>query len=613
MRSLALVALSFAAVASAPLARAQSIQATLFQSGFASPVYACSPPGDTQRLFVVEQGGRIRIVKNGATLATPFINLGVGGLAKIVSGGEQGLLGLAFPPNYATNGFFYVNYTAAGTGATVIERYTVSSNPDVANTASGLPFLTIGQPQSNHNGGCIQFGPDGKLYIGMGDGGGGNDTGTGHHATLGNGQSPQTLLGKMLRIDVDLPAPYIPADNPYFGSTTTLQEIWHFGVRNPWRWSFDRLTGEMYIGDVGQGAWEEVSVQPAGVGNLNFGWRCMEGNHCTGLTGCTCNAANLTNAIAEYGHGQGCAIAGGFVYRGSNVCGLQGTYFYGDYCSSNLWSLRYSNGTVQQFTNRTAELEPAGAPSIDLIGGWGEDGAGELYILDIGDGEIYRIDPAGGLVDCNSNGIADACDIVSGSEADCNANWVPDSCEIASGAAQDCNSNSIPDGCDLASGTSLDVNSNQQPDECECPGGTPPTTYCAGKLNSQFCIPTIAVSGYPSATSSAPCTITATNIINNKSGILFYGYASIALPYQGGTLCVQGPWRRTTPQNSGGTVGTVDCSGAYSFDINAWIRAGNDSLLAQPGRFFCAQYWSRDPQDPSGSSLTNALQARVCQ
>jgi glucose/arabinose dehydrogenase len=610
MRTRALIL--FAALAASSVARAQSLQATLFQSGFSNPIFLCAPPGDLQRVFVVEQSGKIRIVRGGATLAPPYLDLGAAGLNKIAFGGEQGLLGLAFHPNYASNGYFYVNYTAAGTGATVIERYQVSANPDVANGASGAVLLTIGQPQSNHNGGCIQFGLDGKLYIGMGDGGGANDQGTGH-AAVGNGQSPQTLLGKMLRIDVDLPAPYVPPDNPYFGSTTTLQEIWHFGVRNPWRWSFDRLTGDMYIGDVGQGAWEEVSFGPNGVGALNFGWRCMEGNHCTGLSGCTCNAPALTNAIAEYSHSFGCAITGGYVYRGTNACGLQGTYFYADYCTTNIWSFRYVGGQVTQFTNRTAELEPAGTPTINNISSFGEDGAGELYICDHADGEIYRIDPAGGLVDCNGNGIADACDIVSGTAQDCNANWIPDSCEIASGAASDCNGNGVPDSCDLAAGTSLDVNANGIPDECECPGGVPPTTYCSAKINSQFCSPAIAISGYPSASSTSPCVVSASQVLNLKLGMLFYGYASAAIPYQNGTLCVQGPWRRTTAQNSGGSPTGLDCTGAFAFDVNAWIQSGADPALAQPGQPFFAQYWSRDPQDPYGSSFTNAVRAQICQ
>jgi glucose/arabinose dehydrogenase len=608
MRIVPLAAALLAAASAAP-AWSQSLQATLYQSGFASPVLAVSPPGDLQRLFVVEQTGRIRIIKNGATLATPFINLGPaagGGLGLTTGSGERGLLGLAFHPNYATNGFFYVNYTATSNGATVIARYTASSNPDVANTASGLTLLTVAQPFSNHNGGCIQFGPDGKLYIGMGDGGSGNDPSN-------NAQTPTTLLGKMLRLDVDLPAPYIPADNPYFGSTAVRQEIWHFGLRNPWRFSFDRQTGDMFIGDVGQNAWEEISFQPAGVGDLNYGWRCMEGNSCTGLTGCTCNAASLTDPIHVYGHGSGCSVTGGYVYRGAAICGLDGTYFFTDYCTTTIWSFKYQGGVVSNFTNRTTELEPAGAPTIDGIAGFGEDASGELYILDHSDGQIFKIEVAGGGVDCNANGVPDACDIANGTALDCNANSIPDSCDVASGTAPDCNANGIPDSCDLSAGTSLDANGNNVPDECECPGGTPPSTYCTAKLNSQFCLPAIAISGAPSATNFGNCLVTASNILNNRNGLMFYGYQTAANPFQGGILCVQNPVRRTAVQNAGGSAGGTDCTGTFSFDLNAFIASGADPLLTVVGQTFACQYWSRDSGDQFGSSFTNGVQGQICQ
>ncbi len=608
MRSLPITA-ALALIVSAMPAWSQTLQATLYQTGFSQPVLAVSPPGDLQRLFVVEQTGRIRIIKNGVTLATPFINLGPasgGGLGLTASSGERGLLGLAFHPNYATNGHFYVNYTAASGGATNIRRFTVSANPDVANSASGFPILTVAQPFSNHNGGCIHFGPDGKLYIGMGDGGSGNDP-------QNAAQTPTTLLGKMLRLDVDIPAPYIPSDNPYFGSTSTLQEIWHFGLRNPWRFSFDRQTGEMYIADVGQNAWEEVSVQPAGVGNLNFGWRCMEGNACTGLTGCVCNAASLTDPIHVYGHGAGCSVTGGYVYRGSQICGLDGTYFFADYCTTTIWSFKYVGGAVTQFTNRTTELEPVGSPTINSIAGFGEDAAGELYILDHQDGEIYKIEVSGGQVDCNNNGIADACDLASGAALDCNNNQIPDSCDIATGAALDCNGNGVPDTCDLASGFSLDANGNGQPDECECPGGTPPSTYCTAKLNSQFCLPAIAITAAPSASNVGSCLVTATNVLNNRNGLLFYGYGTNAAPFQGGFLCVAAPTRRTPIQTSGGAPTGTSCTGTFSFNLNAFIASGADPLLQVVGQPFACQYWSRDSADPFGSSFTNAVQGQICQ
>jgi hypothetical protein len=605
-------ALALAALAGGA-ARGQALQATLVQGGFASPIFLTAPAGDLQRLFVVEQGGKIRIVKNGGILPAPFLDLGSTGLNKIVSGGESGLLGLAFHPSYAANGFFYVNYTAAGTGATVIERYQVSAgNPDLANTGSGFPLLTIPQPQSNHNGGCLLFGGDGKLYVGMGDGGGGNDQGTGH-APEGNAQSPSTLLGKMLRLDVDLPAPYVPPDNPWVGPGGPLDEIWHFGLRNPWRFSFDRLTGDMWIGDVGQNAFEEISFAAAGAGGLNFGWRCMEANNCTGLSGCTCNSPALTNPVHAISHGGGhCAVTGGYVYRGTTVCGLQGTYFFADYCSSAIWSFRYVNGQVTQLTTRTIELEPAGAPTIDVVSSFGEDGAGELYIVDHS-GEIYRIDPAGGSVDCNGNGLADACDIQNGTESDCNSNWIPDSCEIAGGTVPDCNLNAVPDSCDLASGTSLDTNGNAVPDECECQGGAPPFAYCTAKINSQFCTPAIDFSGVPSLTAPAPFVIHADQLLNNRNGFLFYGYGAQAAPFQGGVMCVAPPVRRTPVQNSGGSPTGFDCTGTLTFDFSAWMAAGHDPLLAVVGQQVNAQFWSRDPQDPWGANTTDAVQAQICQ
>jgi glucose/arabinose dehydrogenase len=610
MRILPIVAVLATVAATAVPAQSQALQATLYQTGFSQPVLAVSPPGDLTRLFVVEQTGRIRIIKNGTTLATPFINLGPasgGGLGLTNSSGERGLLGLAFHPNYATNGFFYVNYTATSNGATIVRRYTVSGgNADVADTTTGLTLLTIAQPFSNHNGGCIHFGPDGKLYIGMGDGGSGNDPNNA-------GQTPTTLLGKMLRIDVDLPAPYIPADNPYATSTSVLREIWHFGVRNPWRFSFDRQTGDMYIGDVGQNAVEEISFQPAGVGNLNYGWRCMEGNNCTGLSGCTCNSIALTMPIQTYTHSQGCSVTGGFVYRGTQICGLQGTYFYADYCTTNIWSFKYVGGAVTQFTNRTTELEPAGTPTINNIAGFGEDAAGELYILDHADGEIYRIQLAGGVVDCNSNGIADACDIANGTAQDCNGNQIPDSCDISSGFSLDCNGNGRPDNCDITLGSSLDANSNGLPDECECPGGSVPATYCTGKLNSQLCLPTIAISGAPSASGAGSCVITASNIINNRNGLLFYGYGPAALPFQGGFICTPTPVKRTPIQLSGGTPTGTNCTGTFTFNFNAFIASGADPALQVVGSAWGAQYWSRDSGDPFGSSLTNAVGGLICQ
>jgi glucose/arabinose dehydrogenase len=380
------------AAALAPRAFGQvTLRSTLVQGGFTEPLYVASPPGDTHRLFVVEHAGVIKILKDGALLPTAFLNID-----PIVSGGsgsdERGLLGLAFHPDYANNRRFYVDYTDLN-GAEVLREYLADAgNPDVADPAS---FTTVfgpySDPQSNHNGGCLQFGPDGKLYYSLGDGGSANDTGAGHNPATGNAQSMGTYFGKILRFDVDNPPTYIPAGNPFPASSIPL--AWAIGLRNPWRLSFDRQTGDMYIGDVGQGSIEEIDFQPASsTGGENYGWRCMEGTDCTGLTGCTCNAANLKLPIQQYTHAEGCAITGGYMYRGSGVIGFQGNYIYADYCNGRIWSFAYDGSTVSNFTDRTAELHPGGGLSINTPTSFGEDANGELYICDFGGGEVYRID-----------------------------------------------------------------------------------------------------------------------------------------------------------------------------------------------------------------------------
>ncbi|MCI0588206.1 MAG: PQQ-dependent sugar dehydrogenase [Planctomycetes bacterium] len=372
-----------------------SLDGVLFASGFSAPVYVCAPAGDQERLFVVQQGGLIRIRKNGVTLATPFLNVA----PLILSGGERGLLGMAFHPNYATNGFFYIYYTRTPDGALTLARYQVSAaNPDVANAASATVFLAVPHPGfSNHNGGSVQFGPDGYLYMATGDGGSGNDPSN-------NAQNINSLLGKMLRLDVDNAGPLTPysapANNPYVG-IAGADEIWAIGLRNPFRFSFDRLTGDLYIGDVGQNAREEIDFQaaadffaaPGTFPVRNYGWRCMEANLCTGLTGCTCNAAALTPPIHWYVNQPCFAVIGGAVYRGCAIPDLRGTYFLADNCSNQIWSFRYIGGVMTNFMTRTAELDPPGALAIGSIAGFGEDGCGELYICDLG-GEIFKIVPA---------------------------------------------------------------------------------------------------------------------------------------------------------------------------------------------------------------------------
>ncbi|MCE5263348.1 MAG: PQQ-dependent sugar dehydrogenase [Deltaproteobacteria bacterium] len=337
-------------------------------AGFVQPVGITHAGDGSGRLFIVEQGGRIRIFQNNFIKAVPFLDISSLVTAAV---GEQGLLGLAFPPGYSTRGEFYVNYTdRTGVGNTIVARYGLTANANVADPLSRQELLTIVQPFTNHNGGQLAFGPDGFLYIGTGDGGSVGDP-------LGNAQSLASLLGKVLRIDVLSGAvPYaIPLGNP-FGD-----EIWAYGLRNPWRFSFDRQTGDFYLADVGEAAVEEVDFQPAGSGaGANYGWNIMEGSRCF-LTP-VCSRTGLTLPVAEYPHGSGdCSIAGGYVYRGSSAA-LQGIYFYGDFCSGRIWGLR------QTATGIKTELLIDTALAISTFG---EDEAGELYVADYLTGSIFRI------------------------------------------------------------------------------------------------------------------------------------------------------------------------------------------------------------------------------
>ncbi|MEY4672907.1 MAG: hypothetical protein RL148_691 [Planctomycetota bacterium] len=365
-----------------------ALKTQLVVSGLTSPLYLTSPRGDMNRLFIVERGGAIKIVKDGALLATPFLNLA----GTIVSGGERGLLGLAFHPNYAQNGYFFVNYTRSGDGATMVVRYQVSAaNPDVANAASATTMLgPIAQPYTNHNGGCLQFGPDGYLYIGTGDGGSAGDPSC-------NAQNPQSLLGKMLRIDVDNPNSRIPATNPFVGNTAYRGEIWSIGLRNPWRFTFDRDTGDMWIADVGQNALEEVHFAPGtSAGGENYGWKIMEGTNCYSTTACTappaCNSSALKLPVHTYGRTSGFSISGGYVYRGCAIPDLRGTYFFADYGSGAIWSFRYNGIATTNFTTRTTELRPTPTTSITSISSFGQDACGELYIVSLA-GSVHKIVP----------------------------------------------------------------------------------------------------------------------------------------------------------------------------------------------------------------------------
>lgn len=339
-------------------------------TGLDLPLYLTAPPGDA-RLFVVEKTGRIRIVKDGALLSTPFLDLS----SAVSTGGEQGLLSMAFHPDYASNGFFYVDYTDTD-GDTHVTRYTVSAaNPDVADPTSAKTIIFVDQPFDNHNGGLLLFGGDGKLYIGLGDGGSEGDP-------LGNGQSLGTLLGKILRIDIDAGDPYaIPPDNPFVDRAGARGEIWAYGLRNPWRFSFDAATNRLYLADVGQSAWEEVDVVPANEGGQNYGWNVMEGMHCYNASSCDQNG--LTLPVLEYGHSDGCSITGGYVYRGSLAPGVVGQYFYADYCSGFLRSFSYDGSTAG--SQKTWDVG-----DIGNVQSFGEDAAGELYLLSA-NGTVYRL------------------------------------------------------------------------------------------------------------------------------------------------------------------------------------------------------------------------------
>lgn len=389
MRSSLRRAALMAAFSSLPLAAQTGLTTTLVASGFNSPLYATARPGDADSLFVVEQStGLIRIVRNGSILPTPFASL----RTRILTGGERGLLGLAFHPDYATNGYFFVNYTRAGDGATVVERFGTSANPDVANLTSGAIMAgPIAQPYSNHNAGCIQFGPDGYLYVSVGDGGSAGDPGC-------RAQNGQSLLGKMLRIDVDS-ASRIPATNPFVNDPTFLDEIWSFGLRNAWRFSFDRETGDMWIADVGQNAIEEINFQAASsLGGENYGWKIMEGRNCYSTSACPaavprCNDSRLVLPVQQYTHSFGCSITGGYVYRGPGIPDLRGTYFYADYCSNRIWSIRYDGTTVTDFVERTAELRPSSG-SVSSITSFGEDAEGELLIVSRS-GSVWRVEASG--------------------------------------------------------------------------------------------------------------------------------------------------------------------------------------------------------------------------
>ena len=358
-----------------PPAGPASMRAELVTDAIDAPLHLTAPAGD-ERLFVVEQAGRIRIIDDGAVHATPFLDI----RNRVRSGGEQGLLSVAFDPAYAANGRFYVHYTDLD-GDTRVERYSVSGDRNVADPATAELILAVEQPFANHNGGQLAFGPDGMLYVGLGDGGSGGDP-------QGHGQNLATLLGSLLRLDVTGAAPYaIPAGNPFRNQAGARPEIWAFGLRNPWRFSFDRPAGTLYIADVGQNRFEEINARPAGEAGLNYGWNVMEGSEC--YASGTCSTTGLTTPVHTYTHDDGaCSVTGGFVYRGDAIPALRGRYLFADYCAGWVRSFHLEQG-------QATDLQTHALGDLGNILSFGEDSAGDLYVLTTrAGGSVYRLVPA---------------------------------------------------------------------------------------------------------------------------------------------------------------------------------------------------------------------------
>jgi glucose/arabinose dehydrogenase len=364
--------------------------------GFIKPLYIASHPNDATLLYVVEQAGRIMIIQNGEKLKTPFLDIKKRVVNPKRPGDERGLLGFAFHPNHRKNRKFYVNYMN-NDGYTVVSEFIIKNKQRADHTSERILF-DLKQPFSNHNGGHMDFGPDGYLYISVGDGGKAGDP-------FKAGQDLNTLFGKLIRIDVNQ-IPYgIPETNPYYGQENKRGEIWASGLRNPWRFSFDRENGDLYIGDVGQNKWEEINYEPgSSKGGLNYGWRIMEANHCYDPEE-NCPKNGLTIPILEYPNDanymrtltgmdqpdvDGCSVTGGYVYRGKKIKGLKGTYFFGDYCSGNIWTFKVKNGKAVEFQNRTEEINIADGEFTNYISSFGEDADGELYIIDY-NGGIYKL------------------------------------------------------------------------------------------------------------------------------------------------------------------------------------------------------------------------------
>jgi len=378
---LAVLAMAFAACgndATGPDGNGSGVRLVQVASGLTFPVLVTAPLSDQTRLFVVEKGGLIKVIKNGQVLPTPFLDI----RSKVSRGGEQGLLGLTFHPDYVNNHLFVIDYTDTN-GDTRVSVLKSSANPDVADPATEEVFLFVDQPFDNHNGGHVTFGPFGYLFIGMGDGGSAGDPGD-------RAQDLATPFGKLLRYQMDDQGHVtIPNGNPFVGNPGLIWGIWSAGLRNPWRFSFDRETSTLYIGDVGQNQTEEIDVVSGTDGygrGANFGWRIMEGSQCYDPPA-NCDRRTLLLPLVEYSHSEGCSVTGGHVYRGNNLPALRGHYFYADYCSGWVRSFRYDNGVA------TDRREWPDLSTGENITSFGEDAAGELYIVTSG-GRVYRLGPA---------------------------------------------------------------------------------------------------------------------------------------------------------------------------------------------------------------------------
>jgi len=379
----------------ANLVSAQQLQSTPIVSGLNQPIGVTAPVGDTHRLFIIERAGKIRVVRDGALLPAPFLDI----VARVDHHGDGGLLGLAFHPNYATNGRFFVSFIGGLADDPILREYRVSTNPDLADPASGVDVLAhypLYSQAHEHYGGDLQFGPDGMLYFSIGD-----------IAAPDLAQRVSTYHGKLLRLNVDIPPPHVPLDNPYAAPNDGgLDLLWARGLRNPWRFSFDRLTGDLYIADVGEGNREEIDFQPANSGlpgspgyqgGRNYGWPCMEGSACTTNASCTCDPTGATLVLPTYEtdhQSQLSAIIGGFAYRGSAIPGLQRQYFCADFIRNTITSFEVVQGQVTHLQDRTAELG-AGVPGgITYVASFGQDANGELYLVCLHSGTVLRIDPA---------------------------------------------------------------------------------------------------------------------------------------------------------------------------------------------------------------------------